>query len=265
MDEGASYHAPIPIIYGNRPAAVAIAASGDTLAIAYEDPNSATPAIGLALSKSQGHLFERKGILASARGARAERPLVAVQGSSERVHVRIDWVGGGSTTGEVTRSIAAWSQLSTYPQLCARVSALTAEGWPAAAIAERLQAEGLTTVRAGRVLGAQAIRALQHRLGLARRGPRRVRRDGLGEHEWWPAELARRLALSRSSLYNWIQRGWVRARQLDDGCHRWVIWADTAEVERLHHLQQRSRAEEARRRWQAEPGTTYEARPPRDE
>jgi hypothetical protein len=97
MDEGASYHAPIPIIYGNRPAAVAIAASGDTLAIAYEDPNSATPAIGLALSKSQGHLFERKGILASARGARAERPLVAVQGST----LLVGWLEPGEGAGDV--------------------------------------------------------------------------------------------------------------------------------------------------------------------
>jgi hypothetical protein len=97
MDEGASYHAPIPIIYGNRPAAVAIAASGDTLAIAYEDPNAATPAIGLALSKSQGHLFERKGILASARGARAERPLVAVQGST----LLVGWLEPGEGAGDV--------------------------------------------------------------------------------------------------------------------------------------------------------------------
>jgi hypothetical protein len=92
-----------------------------------------------------------------------------------------------------------------------------------------------------------------------------VRCDGLGEQEWWPAELARRLALSRSSLYNWIKRGWVRARQLDDGCHRWVIWADATEVERLRQLHQRSTAEEARRRWQDERGTTDEARPTRDE
>lgn len=193
-----------------------------------------------------------------------ERVVVDVQGASERVHVRIDRVGGGSTTGDVTRSVASWSQLSTYSLLCARVTALTVEGWPAAVIAERLRAEGLTTARTGRVLGAQAVRALQHRLGLARRGLRRVQRDGLGEHEWWPAELARRLAISRSSLYNWIQRGWVRARQLDDGCRRWVMWADAAEVERLHQLKQQSLAEEARRRWQAEPGTTDETWPTRD-
>jgi DNA invertase Pin-like site-specific DNA recombinase len=193
-----------------------------------------------------------------------ERVVVDVQGASERVRLRIDWAGGGSSTGEVTRSIAAWSNLSAYPQLCARVAALTAGGCPAAAIAERLRAEGFTTVRPGRVIGAQAVRALQHRLGLARRGPRRVRRDGLGEQEWWPTELARRLAISRSSLYNWIQRGWVRARQLADGGHRWVIWADAAEVERLRRLRQRSTAEEARRRWRDEPGASAEAQPTGD-
>lgn len=193
-----------------------------------------------------------------------ERVVGDVQGASERVRVRINWGGGDGTTGDVTRAITSWSQVSTYPQLCARVSALTAEGWPAAASAERLHAEGLTTVRTGRIIGAQAVRALQPRLGLARRGPRRVRRAGLGAHEWWPAELVQRLVISRSRLYNWIQRDWVRARQLDDRGHRWVIWADAAEMERLRQLQQRSTAEEARRRWRDEPGTTDAARPTRD-
>ncbi|MCC6629572.1 MAG: hypothetical protein IT340_19505 [Chloroflexi bacterium] len=193
-----------------------------------------------------------------------ERVIVDVQGASEQVQVRIDWVGGGSTTGDMTRSIAAWSNLSIYPQLCARVTALTVEGWPAAAIAERLHAEGWTNVRLGRSIGAQVVRALQYRRGLARRGPRRVRRDGLGEHEWWPAELVQRLAISRSSLYNWVRRGWVRARQLDDGCHRWVTWADSAEEERLRQLHQRSTAEETRRRWQGEAGSPDEARSTRD-
>ena len=97
MDEGTTYHAPVPIVYGERPAAVAIAASGDTLAIAYEDPNAPEPAVGLALSMTQGHLFERKGIVASPRGTRAERPLVAVRGS----RLRIAWVEPGEGAGQV--------------------------------------------------------------------------------------------------------------------------------------------------------------------
>ncbi|HEU4538139.1 MAG TPA: sialidase family protein [Polyangiaceae bacterium] len=97
MDEGATYHAPIPIVYGNRPSAVAIDASGDSLAVAYEDPNSASPAIGLALSRTQGHLFERKGIVASPRGARAERPLVGLQGST----LLVGWIEPGEGAGDV--------------------------------------------------------------------------------------------------------------------------------------------------------------------
>ena len=97
MDEGATYHAPVPIVYGRQPANVAIAASGDTLAVAYEDPNAASPAIGLALSKSQGHLFERKGIVASPKGARARRPVVDIQGS----RLVVGWMEADEGAGEL--------------------------------------------------------------------------------------------------------------------------------------------------------------------
>ena len=97
MDEGATYHAPVPIVYGEQPADVAIAASGDTLAIAYEDPNTPSPAIGLALSKTQGHLFERKGIVASPRGSRAEHPVVGIRGAT----LLVGWTEPGDGVSEV--------------------------------------------------------------------------------------------------------------------------------------------------------------------
>ena len=46
-----------------------------------------------------------------------ERVIVDVQGSSERVKVRIEWIGGGHTEGVVIRPIGKLSELSTYPQI----------------------------------------------------------------------------------------------------------------------------------------------------
>jgi hypothetical protein len=182
-----------------------------------------------------------------------ERVVVDAQGASERVLVRIDWVGGDQTGGEVHRPIARFSDLSSYPQLCERIRALTAEGLSAQAIAARLVAEGYRPPHEGAQLGVSAVTMLQRRLGLRQgRMPPRSR-EGLGPDEWWAAELARQLGTGRNTLHHWIRRGWVQARQEEGHLRRWIIWADDAERERLRQLRHRSIAEEMHRRWIEEP------------
>ena len=58
MDRGAMYHAPVAIVYGDRLVDVDVAALRDTVAVAYSDPNMRYPRIGLALSRTMGHIFE---------------------------------------------------------------------------------------------------------------------------------------------------------------------------------------------------------------
>ena len=58
-------------------------------------------------------------------------------------------------------------------------------------------------------------------------------RDGLGPQEWWLPELARTLPMPEVTLYTWVRRGWLRAHQQAQPPHRWILWADGAEVERL--------------------------------
>ena len=78
MDAGRMYHSPVSIVYGPRLASTAIAAVGDTVAIAYEDPNTAEPQVALALSVTAGHIFEEKSIPVSAGAWAAVAPTVAV-------------------------------------------------------------------------------------------------------------------------------------------------------------------------------------------
>ena len=80
MDGGASFHAPVPILYGERIGHTSVAAAGDRVAVAFEDPNSATPRIGLALSRTMGHIFEDRLLPVSDDNGAATHPLVAVQG-----------------------------------------------------------------------------------------------------------------------------------------------------------------------------------------
>jgi hypothetical protein len=79
MDRGAMWHAVVPIVYGDRPSAASVASNGDTVAVAFEDPNSRFPRLGLALSFTQGHIFEAR-TSASDETGEARTPRVALRG-----------------------------------------------------------------------------------------------------------------------------------------------------------------------------------------
>lgn len=61
MDKGGMFHAPVAVVYGNVPSAASVAGIGGSVVVVFEDPNSTTPRIGIALSRSAGHIFEQRG------------------------------------------------------------------------------------------------------------------------------------------------------------------------------------------------------------
>lgn len=81
MDGGRTFHAPVPILFGRNQSRVSMASSGDRVVVAYEDPNSVQPSIGLALSKTMGHIFEQR-VRASPEHVRAKQPVVALDGAA---------------------------------------------------------------------------------------------------------------------------------------------------------------------------------------
>lgn len=80
MDGGVTFHEPVPIFYGERLGRASVAADGDVVAVAFEDPNSASPSVGLALSRTMGHIFEERLLSVSTDNGIATRPLAAVHG-----------------------------------------------------------------------------------------------------------------------------------------------------------------------------------------
>jgi hypothetical protein len=78
------FHAPVPIVYGERPGRTSVAASGDFVAVAYEDPNGVEPRVGLALSRTLGHTFDHRLAVSTGVGAAVE-PRVALAGGSVAV------------------------------------------------------------------------------------------------------------------------------------------------------------------------------------
>lgn len=89
------FHAPVVIVYGERPVAAAVSAAGDTVVVAYEDPNRRTPQIVLALSYTAGHLFDTR-VPASGDEVDARAPVVRVQGH----RVAVGWYQTGVGRGD---------------------------------------------------------------------------------------------------------------------------------------------------------------------
>ena len=177
------------------------------------------------------------------------RVVVDVQGNSERVQVRVEWVGGAVTTGEIVRPVQRWEQLSYYPQLCTRVVALATERRSAARIADQLNAEGYRPATQVERFGPQGVLGLLRKGGYPHPQSPAVSRRGLKTHEGWLPELARRIRMPVVTRYGWFQRGWVKGRHHPQGSRRCIVWADAAEGERLRQRHQQPSAAKIRARW----------------
>lgn len=95
MDRGGMFHGVVPIVYGDRPSSASVASRGDTVVVAFEDPNSRSPRLGLALSLTQGHLFEAR-MAASDETGEARTPRVALRGDRIAVAWTASQRGGGA-------------------------------------------------------------------------------------------------------------------------------------------------------------------------
>lgn len=162
-----------------------------------------------------------------------DKVVVRVEGDSEWMEAVVHWAGGHQTYTRLRRPVARLEQLSTWSILRERVIELKSQGHRAPKIAEQLNREGLRT-SSRRQFTSASVRTLLSRCGLTQ-----IRRGWadhhavLGPNEWFIPDLARHLGISYPTIYGWIKRGWVAARQQDgpQGC--WIVQADP---QRLHDL-----------------------------
>jgi DNA invertase Pin-like site-specific DNA recombinase len=174
-----------------------------------------------------------------------ERVTVTVDNDSERVVVRLHWLGGSAAEHTISRAVSRYEQRSDYPRLVQRLKELCQERRSSAEIAERLNVEGYVPPKRVTRFTAAMVRRLTAELDL----PRRARHGslmGLEADEYRPAGLARRLGVIRDVIRRWIRVGWVNVRRDADGHH--VIWADADEVRRLKALHKLPRTWENRSR-----------------
>jgi hypothetical protein len=179
------------------------------------------------------------------------RIIVDIEGDSEQVKLTIEWIGNSVSKVELIRPVAKWTQLSNYPQLCQRLQQLVQAGATTEEIAQALNQEGFYPPKRRKTFNAEEVRTLMRRLELV--SPRiPANQTTLKDHEWWLPQLANVLQMPTVTLYNWVRRGWVKARQQAEFPRHWIIWADEVELERLKVHRQQPPGEILRQRWQGE-------------
>ncbi|HVZ78567.1 MAG TPA: sialidase family protein [Gemmatimonadaceae bacterium] len=94
MDRGGLFHTPVPIAYGQHPNLTSIAAHGDRVVVAYEDPNGEEGRVGLAISATMGHIFEAH-VQVSGNNGDAVEPEVALHDT----HVAVSWTERAGVNG----------------------------------------------------------------------------------------------------------------------------------------------------------------------
>jgi hypothetical protein len=84
---GSMLHSPVSVIYGERLVPTAIAAEGDRVVVAYEEPNGSRKQVDVSMSTTEGHLFDWH-VTASRDIDVASSPSVALAGKT----LAVSWV-----------------------------------------------------------------------------------------------------------------------------------------------------------------------------
>ncbi len=167
-----------------------------------------------------------------------ERVVVHVKCDSEYVEATIHWKGGFQSQHEFVRPVQNYSQLRDFDALMDRLTKLREQGHTSPEIAAKLNAEGFSPPKRRGDFTGPVIYQLLKRRGLI--GCERSHNELLGDQEWWIADLARELKMSRQKLRDWIVRGWLHGRKTPIQGY-WIAWADADEVCRLQRLLAASR------------------------
>lgn len=167
-----------------------------------------------------------------------DRVVVHVKPDSEYADASIHWKGGYVSQHEFIRSVSSYAQLRDFDQLKKRLVELHQGGNTAGEIAEALSREGFSPPQRRDKFTSKGIYQLFRRLGLI--GREYMDNELLGPHEWWVADLSRKLKVRHQKLYGWAEQGWVRSRRTQVRGY-WILWADDDEIDRLHRLATASR------------------------
>ncbi|MBF0206213.1 MAG: hypothetical protein HQK53_04930 [Oligoflexia bacterium] len=166
--------------------------------------------------------------------------VVNVKSTTEKVNLQLIWFGNCVTEHELTRPVAKYQQLSYYLPLLDRIEELSAQKlWPSK-IAAQLNKEGWRPPKRRETFCAEQVASLLSKRLKVNYRPRYKKK--LKKGEWWLIDLSREIGIPEPTLYSWIRRGWIAARQPEGREGYWILWADKNEIERLKKLHTRKRS-----------------------
>ena len=165
-----------------------------------------------------------------------EQVVVTAPSDSQHVDVTIQWAGGFVSHHALIRPVGRYDQLDNYQQLLDRIFELHDQKKSSSQIAEQLNADGFRPPKRRSTFNAAMVCQLIWRHRRSDKRSTAIQGHKLASHEWWFIDLTRHLHLPYPTLYSWVRRGWVHARQLPVNGGRWIIWADADEMGRLKRL-----------------------------
>lgn len=158
--------------------------------------------------------------------------------ATEWISAELHWTGGSVTQARMRRTVGRFEQLHDYGALTERLTAWKAAGVPLREMAERLNAEGRRSPH-GLEYTDYRVGAIMKKLALTSARRRRIL-PALGPDEWWLPELAKDLRRARSTLYQWIAEGRIKARQPAGTHGLWILTIDAAQREELRKTERRT-------------------------
>jgi len=144
------------------------------------------------------------------------------QPDSDELRIGIRWRSGATEQHTIKRP-----ERDTIPQTTLDIIIRLAADHSDAEIAAQLHAAGLQTPR-GRDFNAHAVKSARYRYEIAS-GP--FRRDG----ELNPPQIANRLGISHSTVYDWIRHGTLPARR-GPGGRLWIHFSPETEQACRQHI-----------------------------
>jgi hypothetical protein len=162
-----------------------------------------------------------------------DRVVLTAPQEQEIADVAVHWAGGFVSHHQLLRPVARYEQLRDYDRLSQRITELRQSKHTSAQIATILNAEHWRPPKRRDTFNAGMVRSIFSRRN---RPPARPAPCALEPGEWWFGDLAHALQLPHPTLYTWVRRGWVNAKQLQAAQGRWIIWADEEELNRLRRL-----------------------------
>jgi DNA invertase Pin-like site-specific DNA recombinase len=162
-----------------------------------------------------------------------ERVVLTAPPEQEIADVAVHWAGGFVSHHQLVRPVARYEQLRDFDRLAQRITELRRQKHTSAQIADMLNAENWRPPKRRATFNAGMVRSIFYRRNRATARPAPY---DLKPGEWWFGDLAHVLQLPHPTLYSWMRRGWVNAKQLNISQGRWVLWADDEELDRLRRL-----------------------------